>query len=386
MAARKKAKRRFGTTRKLPSGAWQARYTGSDGQRHKAPHTFPTKTAAEEWLVETEADLLRGAWIDPDAGLIPLDEYAEQWIKERGLADRTAELYRAYLRNHIGPYLGDVMIGDLKPPRVRSWRATLLNHTGESTVAKVYSLLRAIMNTAEDDELIRRNPCRIRGAGQARTPERPTATLPEVFAIAHKIQPRYEALVLLATFGQLRFGELMALRRADLRVPATGSPVVKVRRAVSQLNSGTQTLKAPKGSEAGIRPVTLPEAIAPELRRHLKHYAEPGDDGRVFIGPKGGTARRSNFNRIWKRALRESGANPELHLHDLRHTGGTLSAQTGATVREVMKRMGHSTTRAAMIYQHATDERDAKIAEALNLMITEARAAADKAEKDPPAA
>jgi len=109
----------------------------------------------------------------------------------------------------------------------------------------------------------------------------------------------------------------------------------------------------------------------------MERYAETGPDGRVFIGPKGGTARRSNFNRIWKRALRDSGANPELHLHDLRHTGGTLSAQTGATLREIMARLGHSTTRAALIYQHATNERDRKIADALNLMIAEARQTAE---------
>ena len=98
-------------------------------------------------------------------------------------------------------------------------------------------------------------------------------------------------------------------------------------------------------------------------------YAEPGPDGRVFVGPKGGTPRRSNFNRIWKRAVRDAGANPELHLHDLRHTGGTLAAQTGATLRELMARLGHSTPRAALIYQHATGERDKRIADGLNLMI-----------------
>jgi hypothetical protein len=82
-----------------------------------------------------------------------------------------------------------------------------------------------VLNTAADDELIRRNPCRINGAGQARTKERPTATFGEVFAIATKIQRGYRVLVLPGTFGQLRFGEMMGLRRADVRLPETDDDV-----------------------------------------------------------------------------------------------------------------------------------------------------------------
>lgn len=108
-------------------------------------------------------------------------------------------------------------------------------------------------------------------------------------------------------------------------------------------------------------------------------YAEAGPEGRLFIGPKGASPRRSSFNRVWKRALHNAGANPVLHLHDLRHTGGTLAAQTGATLREVMSRIGHGSPRAALIYQHATSERDRRIAEAMDLMIREARAAGEEA-------
>lgn len=47
-----------------------------------------------------------------------------------------------------------------------------------------------------------------------------------------------------------------------------------------------------------------------------------------------------------------------MHFHDLRHTGGTLAAATGASLKELMARLGHSSTRAALIYQHATRDRD----------------------------
>lgn len=91
----------------------------------------------------------------------------------------------------------------------------------------------------------------------------------------------------------------------------------------------------------------------------------------MFLGPKGGIPRRRNFNRVWKRALRDAGipAELELRLHDLRHTGSTWSAQSGATLKELMSRIGHSSPRAALIYQHATRDRDQIIAASLDVMI-----------------
>lgn len=367
-------KRRFGTVRQLPSGNWQVRYTGPDGVRRTDDNTYPDKTAATDRLIELEAEVLRGMWVDPDAGKVKLTEYATRWIAERDLSERTAENYAMYLRKHIGPYLGDLTLVELKPPRIRTWRRQLQDAgVGAPTIAKVYRFLHSVLATAEDDELIRRNPCRIKGAGQEKSPERPTATLPEVFAIAAAIQARYRLLVLLAAFAQLRFGELMALQRADL-ILGDGVPLLRIDRAVTQLNSGEQRVKGPK-SDAGHRRIALPAAILPEIRAHLttEGFTEPGLTGRLFLGPKKATPKRQNFNRIWQKALSKAGVNPNLHLHDLRHTGGTLTAQTGATLKEIMSRIGHSSTRAAMIYQHATDERDHRIAEALNLMIEAAR-------------
>ncbi|MER6176740.1 tyrosine-type recombinase/integrase [Streptosporangium sp. NPDC001681] len=75
------------------------------------------------------------------------------------------------------------------------------------------------------------------------------------------------------------------------------------------------------------------------------------------MGPDDGPLWNSNFNRrFWTKALTKTGV-PKVHFHDLQHTGNTLATSTGASLRELMDRMGHSSTRAAIIYQHATDER-----------------------------
>jgi hypothetical protein len=173
-----------------------------------ADRTFPAKTDAEVWLTRKEAEILNGEWINPDAGRVPFGQFAETWIAERpGLRPKSVELYRYLLRRHLQPALGTVTIAAISEARVRRWRKELLDaDVSEVTAAKAYRLLKAIMNTAADDGLIRRNPCRIRGAGQEKSPERPVLTIVQVYALAAAIDPGYRALVLLGTFGSLRWG------------------------------------------------------------------------------------------------------------------------------------------------------------------------------------
>jgi integrase len=365
-------KQRFGSIRKLASGRWQARYTGPDGQIRNAPMTFAIKRDAAEWLVETEAELLRGDWIDPDAGKLSLDEYTERWVRERDLKPRSREEYERILRLHICEFLGERALNSITSQHIRTWRSDrLAADVGKPTVAKAYRILHAVFATAVDDDLIRKNPCRIKGAGSDVAEERPIATLDQVFSIAAAIQPRFRLLVLLATFGQLRFGELIGLRRSSI---STETMEIKIKVATSEMEDGRQYDGDPK-SEAGKRPISLPSGLKGDIETHLERWSQPGRHGRLFIGPRGAIPKRRNFNRIWKKALREAGIPDEtdLHLHDLRHTGSTWSARSGATLKEIMARIGHSSTRAAMVYQHAARDRDEAIANALDGLIEAAR-------------
>jgi integrase len=235
-------------------------------------------------------------------------------------------------------------------------------------VAKTYRLLHAILNTATDDRLIRRNPCRIKGAGQEDSPERAVISLAALAELLDQMPPRYRALVLLATFASLRFGELAALRRRQLDLDGCA---VRIIVATAETDDGRLIDDDPK-SQAGRRRVAFPKEIVPELRWHLERFAQPGNDGLVFIGPQGGRLRRSTFRRTWTKARAAIGL-PELHFHDLRHTGNTMAAGQGASLRELMERMGHSSTRAALIYQHATQERDEAIAAGMGELLRKAR-------------
>ena len=357
--------RPFGSMRVLPSGRVQVRYYGPDGLRHRAPITFGTKTEARRWLSMMEADLARGRWNGDDSDGERLETYAARWISERpGLSERSVALYQVLLRLHIAPHLGELGIRKITPASVRTWRQNLLESAlGPSTVSKAYRLLRAVLNTAADDELIRRNPCRIKGAGVEHPEERPILTLTEVMALADAIDRRYRMLVLLAVFASLRWGELVGLRKMDFDLE---SGLLRVERSVS-LVGARHVIKKPK-TAAGVRRIALPMWLLPDLEQHFLDYSEQRQDGRVFVGPTGVTPARPNFSPIWTRALAKAGLSG-IHVHDLRHTGNHLAAISGASTRELMGRMGHVSVNAALVYQHRTASRDRAIADSLDAMV-----------------
>ncbi|MEV0626800.1 tyrosine-type recombinase/integrase [Nonomuraea wenchangensis] len=414
--------RRFGNIRQLPSGRYQASYIGPDGRRHNAPETYARKGDAERALSLVEAEIVKGNWIDPERGKIKLRDYAETWIKERpGLRPRTVDLYTWTLGKHITPYLGGVQLGTLSTAMIRSWRSELLGKgVSPGMVAKAYRLLRAVLMTAaEDDRIIPRNPCRIKGADVEHAAERPVLTVPQVFELADRLgrrpvgnvrkvkdgvyrlrfrrhgemrthpeifltrseaeralwnmardgkadsdhDRRFRAMVLLATFASLRWGEVSALRRMDVDLAAR---TVRVRVAFVERSSGGLLLGPPK-SKAGRRTVGLPESIIPILKEHMDTYVQDEPGALMFPGAKGGPIRRSGFNTRtrWVDVVTDMGL-AGLHFHDLRHTGNMLAAASGAGLKDLMARMGHDNVRAAMIYQHAVRGADKVITDAID--------------------
>ena len=141
---------------------------------------------------------------------------------------------------------------------------------------------------------------------------------------------------------------------------------MRVRAAYIERSTGELVLGPPK-SRAGRRIVGIPEAIIPALREHLAAFtaAEPG--ALVFPGAKGAPLRRGNFNKMsgWPEAARAVGMEG-LHFHDLRHTGNQFAARSGASLRDLMARMGHDRERAAMIYQHEARGADRRITDAID--------------------
>jgi integrase len=366
--ANKKGRRRFGSVRQRQSGRFQARYIGPDGLVHHAPHTFPSRRGAEQWLSVVESEIIRGEWLDPELGRVFFAEYGATWIKERDLSRRTRDEYVSLWANHVEPFLGRRRVNEISSEVIRKWRADLLDQgRSEDRTAKAYRLVRAMFATAVDDGRVRRNPCRIKGADQHRTPERPHASIDEVYRLAELVPKRYRFLVLLAAFSGLRWGELIALQRRHVD---RKTMIVRVSRRVAQMTNGEMDI-GPTKSAAGVRTVALPKFLVGDLVDHLAEFAQDGRDGLLFVGKRGGVPRRGNFHREtkWTKTVVKAGLPEGFHFHDLRHTGNQMAAESGATTRELMQRMGQSTVRAALIYQHATSVRDQQIADELNIRV-----------------
>lgn len=256
---------------------------------------------------------------------------------------------------------GTLPVGSITREDVDAWYYAL-NPTTATYDAHAYALLKGILGSAVEDGHLASNPCAIKGAGNAKRATKTTVgTLAELDAITDAMPGRYRAMVQLAAWCALRFGELIELRRRDVIIK-DGTMIISVTRGAVRTEDGYKV--GPPKSEAGVRTVHVPPHIVPMIAAHLLEHVQPGQQALLFGAVSGGHLQPSTFNRHWYRA-RAAAERPDLRFHDLRHTGATMAAQTGATLAELMARVGHSTPQVALRYQHAAAGADARIAEAL---------------------
>jgi integrase len=339
-----------------------------------APRTFDTKQAALDHLAEVRADRNRGSYVDHRGGAQLFGPFARAWIESGGsrgkLAPRTAELYSDLLARQLVRF--DAMpLSAITGKTVRDWYAATRRQlasaarkrggTGETRLRQSYSLLRAILSTAAADKLIAENPCRIVGAGTVSNAERPYLS-PEQLAVIAKAMPEvYDTPLRVMLGAHLRLGELVALQRGDFDAARR---TLRVERQTLVVDSHEVTT----GTKTGLsRDVSLPPSVAAAL---VDHVAVGAGFARspLFARADGQPLSRFQVQRAWAKAARAVGLG-QFHLHDVRHAGLTLAAQAGATTRELMVRGGHSTSRAALIYQHAAEERLAGIADRLDTLM-----------------
>jgi integrase len=361
-------RRAFGTVRKLPSGRYQARYTHPDtGLLVSAPTTFAAKGDATRFLSEAETDLVRGDLLDVTRSKQTFTSYGREWLGSRtDLRPKTIDLYRYLFQAFLEPVLGTKEVGKLDARAIRQWHGILHEGTQSGvTSAKAYRLLRQILQAAVDDRLLRSNPCTLKGAAVERSAERQIPTLEQVLALAEAIKPEYRLMVLMAGLVGLRRGECFALRVDDLErgkdhwTVAIDSSIVFVRdKALHQ---------APK-TMAGVRQLVLPGAVSAVAEGHLVAFCKSEPDSLLFTDQRtDSTPTMTVWRRVWANARRDAGV--ECTFHDLRHHAGTLTATAGASIRESMARLGHSSPAAALRYQHVAESRDAEVASAMDQLI-----------------
>lgn len=370
-----RTRRGFGRLRQRSSGRWQASYIHR-GALHYAAATFPTKSAGGAWL-QGEQDLIDldarqpGTWTPPAdratkaaAARLTFKGYADTWMTQRKLAPKTRNDYQSLLDHHILPVLGDFVLSAITPDDIRQWFSDL-DESRETSNARAYGVVTAVLNTAVDDGLIDRSPARIKGGSIVKDTKRNVVLLTpeELVALADEMPARLRLAVFLAGWCGLRRGEVFALTRADV---APDGSAVTVNKGV--IRTGRAFVSGPPKTRQSRRTVAVPTHIRPMITEHLRGHVGPTKSALLFPDPVTGEFHTEGRFRGSFFAARKAIGHDDLHFHDLRHFGGVMAALAGATTKEVMDRLGHTTTATAMRYQHVAAGRADGLADRLSAL------------------
>ena len=359
---------------------WHASYVGPDGCRHKAPSTFGVKIDAEGWLARERRLIDLNAWTPPSqraalerAKGVALAEYGPPWIEQRTvrgepLKERTRIHYERLFAEHIkSTPLGTTPLAHLTTEAVRAWHATTLVNK-PTYRSHAYQLVHAMLATAVSDGHLTINPAQIRGAGSQPATKKTAVVLDvaEVGQLADAIGEEYKALVLIGAWCGLRWGEITELRRKDVDKDCT---VITVARGVVH-RDGKCLLDTTKSRKT--RNVVTPPHIRSAIKHHLKTRVAKSPESLLFPADRSCHLTDKTFRRYFVAALttigRDGKKKPRPAIHDLRHFAGTQTARVGNLV-ETMDRLGHSTSKASLIYQGVVNGRDVEIAEALSSLV-----------------
>jgi len=349
---------------------WRARYRGPDGMERS--RTFTTKRDAQQWVDSMQVAKVRGVWIDPSLGRQSFSDYAQSWVLGRGhVVPGTLIKEKGHIANHLLPAFGSRQLSSIQSADVRAWIATMECKPG--TIAAMFGTLRGIMGTASRDGVIGRNPCDgVDLPRQSAQEEMLFLDPDEIERLAAAIDPRYRALIYLAAYGGLRWGEIAALRPESLNL-LRGA--VDVRMSLAEV-SGHFYDQPPKSGKP--RTVSIPRSLAELIGEHMALW--PNEAGTVFASPNGSRLRRSLwYRRFYKPAVLAAGLNPRLRFHDLRHTAAALAIAQSAHPKSIQERLGHSSIRITLDrYGHLFPHLDESMQQGLDEMLVKAAAASPR--------
>ena len=313
---------------------WVVRY--ADGLSHRSS-SFRTKADAQLFAARLRTDQAAGEWVSPDAGRVPLGQWADEWLAAYvGRASSTQARARSALRAHVLPRFADRHLSAVTRFDVeRMVNEIVAAGRSPATAEKALRTMSAVMGAAVDARLIRDNPCRGVRPPRAGSGYEPRFLAPaEVEVLAACVRPPYELLVRFTAYTGLRWGEVAALRASDVDL---------LRRRVTVARSLERGGTSKDTKTHSRRVVHLEAALADDVARHLQSH-QLGRDDLLWSAPEGSPLSYSNFRRrVWRPAVVASGLDPALRFHDLRHTCASWLIARGGTAKAVMAWMGHST-------------------------------------------
>jgi integrase len=354
--------KRVPTDRHGKGKRWQARYW--DGSKH-VKRSFATKGEARAFLDRATADLIKGTYIDPDAGRITFREYAEAWRLAQVHRPNTVAQVETHLRRHIYPVIGDRPLGAIRQMEIQALVKRMEQELAPSTVGIVYSFVASIYRAAMLNNDVRTSPCvKIKLPKVEQKRVKPMA-VEQVWSLIDAMPDRYKALVAVGAGCGLRQGEAFGLTvdRIDwLRKTLT------VDRQLVQV-AKQQPALGPLKTDASYRTLPLPEVVLEALSVHLALFPA-GPEGFVFTDPQGRPLKRNRFTEIWRPACRRAGLPDSITFHDLRHTYASLLIHRGQSIKVVQRRLGHKDAHETLnVYAHLWPDSEDSTREAVDLVL-----------------
>jgi len=314
-----------------------ARYRDPLGAEHGK--TFRTLREARNWLAENEVAKGRGDWVDPLAGKVTFETFAEQWRAVQVHRPSTASQVESHFRTKVYPAIGARPLASIRPSHVQALVKALSITLAPSTVETIYRHVSAVFKAAARDRLITRTPC---DGIKLPTADRDHKVVPleleQVVAVAELVPDRYRAAVWVGAGTGLRQGEVLGLT-VD-RVDFLRRQVKVDRQMLTPPSKGEPAFGPPK-TKASYRKVPLPDTVAVELAEHLRRYP-PGEDGLIFTAPDGRPVRRQRMADAWRTAAEAVGLPPRTGFHATRHFYASALIQFGESVKVVQNRLGHA--------------------------------------------
>ena len=374
--ANKTRGRNEGSISKRSNGKWRAQIS-LNGKRIN--FSAKTKEECQVWLRKMLENLEKG--LDYDGSKTNLKDYLASWLEntQSTLRPKTAHQYAQIIRLHIIPYLGDVILKDLRQSKIELFYGELLKAgVGTRTVRLTHSVLHRALEKALGYGLILRNPAH--GAALPRSTQTEMSVLDEsqvsqFLVAAHGSS--YEALYHLAVITGMRQAELFGLKWFDLQ---WGSGTLYVKRQVQTVPGQGWSFIEPK-TRAGRRAVKLGEGCLQVLRLHLERQKIQKmimgerwkENDLIFPSSIGSPMNPSNLRVDFNRVLDHAGI-PRIRFHDLRHTAASLMLNHGIPVIVVSKILGHSKPSITLdIYGHLYHEMQTEAAQIMDRLITPIR-------------
>jgi integrase len=338
--------------------------------RQRSAGTYSSRRAAERAAHREEAKVRDGAWHDHSRGQVTFAEYVETvWLPSKQVETSTLAAYRSYLDKHFIPTFGKRPMGKILPSEIQRWITTALEEgLSAASVRKYHTMLHSVFERAQRDQVVTFNPCAHTELPKVIKRKARTLTPAEYDTILASLPAQHRLLVETAINTGLRWGELIALKPRHLDLIKRTVTVEETLVEVSIKNSPTGqrmlTKPYPKDNEA--RTMELPPDLVDQLTAWITTRCL-GPDDLLFATREGTPISRNTFRtRVWLPAVRASGVDFDVRVHDLRHAHASWLLAGGSDLKSVMDRMGHAQITTTQKYLHTLPDADTKNLDALD--------------------